>query len=110
MADILEPSKQTVSTTEQALEAKATRVSDAEVLAVERHQKINLIWERTQQFIALLCVIVAVLMSVYIVVTGAGDTSDRAYQFLTNSGLLVIGFYFGRTNHTRPTGEEKDKK
>lgn len=95
-----------VPPSESAQELQATRASDAEMLAVRRHQKINLIWEYTQQFIALLCVIAAVASSVYLVLSGKDPLAERGYQFLTNAGLLVIGFYFGRTNHTRPTGEK----
>ncbi len=82
-----------------------TRTSDAEILAVTRHQAINLIWERNQRNIALLTVVMAEGVAVYLALAGHGGAADRAFQFLTNSALLVIGFYFGRTNHTRPTGE-----
>jgi len=93
--------------TEAAQELKATRQSDAEALAVTRHQGINMIWERTQQFIALVCVLASVFSSIYLIVFGEAPLSERGFQFLTNVGLLVIGFYFGRTNHTRPTGENR---
>lgn len=98
-----------VPQSEEAQKVEATRLSDAEVLAVERKQGINLIWERTQQGLAILCVCASVFSSVYLVVFGGDPLAERGYQFLTNIGLLVIGFYFGRTNHARPTGENKDK-
>lgn len=91
--------------TPQAQEIKATRESEAEQLAVERHQNINMIWEKTQQFVAILCVMASVISSLYLIFEGKDPLAERGYQFLTNVGLLVIGFYFGRTNHTRPTGE-----
>lgn len=93
--------------TEAAQEIKATRASEAEILAVDRHQGINMKWERTQQFIAIVCVLASVAASLYLVLKGPDSLSERGYQFLTNAGLLVIGFYFGRTNHTRPTGEDR---
>lgn len=95
-----------VPPTEAAQELQATRRSDAEQLAVTRHQGINMIWERTQQDIAILCVAASVFSSVYLVVFGDEPLAERGFQFLTNVGLLVIGFYFGRTNHTRPTGKD----
>lgn len=94
-----------VPPTEAAQEVEATRKNDAEQLAVTRHQKINMVWERTQQGIAILCVAASVLSSLYLVFAGEEPLGERGFQFLTNIGLLVIGFYFGRTNHTRPTGE-----
>lgn len=96
-----------VPTSETAQELQATRYSEAEILAVQRKQKINLIWERTQQGIAIVCVSASVFSSMYLILKGKEPLSERGYQFLTNVGLLVIGFYFGRTNHARPTGEEK---
>lgn len=106
------PNKQTVHgpvvpPTEAAQELQATRASGAEILAVGRHQSINMIWERTQQFVAILCVLASVLSSVFLVFIGTDPLAEHGYQFLTNVGLLVIGFYFGRTNHTRPTGENR---
>lgn len=96
-----------VPPTEAAQELQATRLNEAEQLATARHQGINMIWERTQQFVAILCVMASVFSSLYLVITGTDPLAERGYQFLTNIGLLVIGFYFGRTNHTRPTGENK---
>lgn len=92
-----------------AQELQATRDTEAEILAVARKQGINMIWERTQQFIAILCVVSSIVMSIYLIITGDNAIPERAYQFLTNAGLLVIGFYFGRTNHARPTGENRDR-
>jgi len=72
-------------------------------------RRINIIWEVTQAVIAL-------------AVTGTGmftasqlalraDTSDAnksmaitAFLLISNTVFLVIGFYFGRTNHQRVGG------
>lgn len=97
-----------IAPSESAQEIEATRYSDAEILAVQRKQSLNLIWERTQQGLAILCVTAAVLSSVFLVVFSGDPYAERGYQFLTNIGLLVIGFYFGRTNHARPTGEKRE--
>lgn len=86
--------------------AKATRLSDAEILAVQRHQKINLIWEYTQAYTAVLVITVVLLTAAYIAITTKDDGKrTAALLFMTGLANLVAGFYFGRTNHTRPTGE-----
>lgn len=97
-----------VPPTESAQELQATRASNAEQLAVERHQKINMIWEYTQAYMAIL-VITTVLGSVtYIAITTKDDSKrDVAIAFMIGLSNLVAGFYFGRTNHTRPTGEDR---
>lgn len=66
-------------------------------------RRINLIWELTQTAIALSVIWSAVGAAVWIVVS---DTSNRlmAFLFLSNVVSIVIGFYFGRTNHQRVGG------
>lgn len=100
--------EQTVSTTEEALKAKATRLSEAEALAVKRHGKINLIWEYTQAFIANVVILTVLLTTAYLAITTTdADKRTASLLFMTGLANLVAGFYFGRTNHTRPTGENK---
>lgn len=86
--------------------AGSTIAIDARALAAERahtvasaatanRQRTNLIWERTQAAIAIgttLAYIIAQLI-------GKGLTTEG----LANAFFLVIGFYFGRTNHARPS-------
>jgi hypothetical protein len=103
-----ETSKQKVSTTEGAMKTKATRVSDAEILAVSRHQKINLIWEYTQAYMAIIVITTVLGSSTYIAISTQEDSKRNvALAFMIGLANLVAGFYFGRTNHTRPTGEDK---
>lgn len=108
-----EENKQTVRgpvqpETEAAQEIKATRLSDAEQLAVERHQKINLIWEYTQAYMAILVITTVLITCCYIAITTENDGKrTAALLFMTSLANLVAGFYFGRTNHTRPTGENR---
>lgn len=77
-------------------------------------RRVNIIWELTQAVIAL-------------AVTGTGmmtasmlalrvDTSDAnksmaitAFLLISNTVFLVIGFYFGRTNHARTGGVGGEK-
>jgi len=63
-------------------------------------RKINLIWEYTQAAIAVL--VVAANIAVVFVVT---ESELLAYAF-----FLVIGFYFGRTNHSRVGGVRLDTR
>lgn len=97
-----------VPPTEAAQEVLATRLSEAEMLAVERHQKINLIWEYTQAYVAVLVVTTVLITACYIAITTAEDSKrDVALAFMIGLTNLVAGFYFGRTNHTRPTGDNR---
>lgn len=57
-------------------------------------RRVNIIWEVTQAVIA-------------ISVTAAALTSalrSTSGELLSNAFFLVIGFYFGRTNHQRTGG------
>lgn len=64
--------------------------------ATKNRQQTNLIWERTQAAIA----IVTTLAYIVAQISGRGLTAEG----LANAFFLVIGFYFGRTNHARPSG------
>ncbi len=57
-------------------------------------RRINLIWEITQAFIALSVTVGALYAAMH------GTVSEM----LGNAFFLVIGFYFGRTNHQRVGG------
>ena len=93
---------------ESAQEIKATRASNAEQLAVERHQKINMIWEYTQAYMAILVITTVLTISCYVAITAKEDNQRvAALLFMTGLANLVAGFYFGRTNHTRPTGDNQ---
>jgi hypothetical protein len=59
-------------------------------------RKINLIWEFTQAFIAF-AVTIATLYSAVV-------SPEMLPAILGNAFFLVIGFYFGRTNHARTGG------
>ena len=70
----------------------------------QRH--INLIWEFTQAFIAGTVVSTVLLVSATLVIkeTASAENKMAAFVFLTGVANLVIGFYFGRTNHQRVGG------
>jgi len=65
-------------------------------------RRINVIWEFTQALIAT-SVVWAVLYSCVRLIGGAESRSD-ALLVLVGAFNLVIGFYFGRTNHARSGG------
>ena len=78
--------------------AKAVEVG----LTSAGQRDINRIWERTQQTIALAVVAVTLVVGGFKAVTDTGDAS--AFTLLASLANLVIGFYFGRTNHQRTGG------
>lgn len=80
--------------------SSTTAESDRHALGQRR---INLIWEITQAAIALSVIWGAMGAAVWITVK---DPANRlmAFLFLSNIVSIVIGFYFGRTNHQRVGG------
>lgn len=66
-------------------------------LRTASQRKINFVWEYTQAAIALLIVVANV---VYVFVILFVPNPPMA-AILTNAFFLVVGFYFGRTNHAR---------
>lgn len=67
-------------------------------------REVNLMWEGTQRQIALSVIIVALSVAAWLAVTSETDTKTAASVFLYGVANLVIGFYFGRTNHQRIGG------
>ena len=66
----------------------------ADRLAATRHNTINLLWEYTQALLAIVLVGATVVAEL---------VDPPVSEALRNATFVVIGFYFGRTNHTRPT-------
>jgi regulator of protease activity HflC (stomatin/prohibitin superfamily) len=95
---------------------------DAAILSSAGQRNVNLLWERTQMRIALAVVActmaanlgVVVSSGVELMLRGATMSAETAaiistqmqssLSNLSNMGMLVIGFYFGRTNHTKQGG------
>jgi len=101
--------------------AASARV-EADVLRVEDQRRISGIWERTQQVIALSVVEIALIVTSVIVATpglatilghsvpeAATAAASTGIVFLASVANLVIGIYFGRTNHTRVGGVTADR-
>lgn len=85
-----------------ALEHKPGPSEPATTAEEDRHTKmarqINLIWELSQAGIAL------GVVGANIAVAFVGEVSVSHGTMLANAFFLVIGFYFGRTNHARTGG------
>lgn len=65
---------------------------------------IDRLWERTQSIIAVAVTVATLLISGMIVLRDSPLTST-AFVLFSNAFFLVIGFYFGRTNHARSTDQ-----
>ena len=70
--------------------------------AGQRH--INVIWERTQQAIAITVTLVVSFCCVFLIWRGEDATEVPAFLLLSNVFFLVVGTYFQRTNHTKTGG------
>jgi len=79
---------------DQSLHPTTTAQED---LTTAGQRRINLIWEYTQAFIAIVVILANMVTGVLFAFRGMLDT---AYPLVLSSSLfLVIGFYFSRTNH-----------
>jgi hypothetical protein len=82
--------------------ASTTTAEQNRVTAGQRH--INVMWERTQQILAIALTVGCMAILAYIIVWGERELKLVAFAFLTNITLLVVNTYFQRTNHTRTGG------
>lgn len=72
-------------------------------------RRVNIMWESTQRFIAVTITSITVL-ALFIVAVGIRQIDDKqanALMQLVAMTLLVLGFYFSRTNHTNTGGTGK---
>ena len=67
-----------------------------------RQMRINLIWEVTQSLIALSVTTATIYTAMRLALLSPGESA--AFLLMSNSFFLVIGFYFGRTNHQKTGG------
>lgn len=65
-------------------------------------RQINRVWEYTQAVIAVSVSLATLYVAATLSVYSQGDMA--AFLLLSNAFFLVIGFYFGRTNHSRVGG------
>lgn len=85
---------------------KASQTTAEQDLKSAGQRHINLIWESNQARIALIVVVANVLYVFAVPFLPKNDPSGGT--LLANAFFLVIGFYFGRTNHAR-VGDAPDK-
>lgn len=74
----------------------------AEAKRTAGQRVINAIWECTQAVIAVSVTLATLYTAVNLALSG--NKEDAAFLLLSNAFFLVVGFYFGRTNHTRMGG------
>ncbi len=71
-------------------------------LRTAAQRKVNFIWEFTQAAIAMVVVSATLAYNFIILfVKLPTNNTEKAEVLLSNAFFLVIGFYFGRTNHAR---------
>ncbi len=68
----------------------------------QRH--INVMWERTQQVIAVSVTGATLSVCAWVIISGQLELKLLAFTLLSNVFFLVIGTYFQRTNHTKTGG------
>jgi len=65
-------------------------------------RRVNMTWELTQALIAIMVTLATLYVSAKLALRDQGQVA--AFLLLSNAFFLVIGFYFGRTNHQRVGG------
>ena len=80
----------------------ARKVAEEGDRVTHGQRRVNLIWEVTQAAIALAVTLTTLFVSTMLALRG--DIDRAATLLLSNAFFLVVGFYFGRTNHQRTGG------
>lgn len=100
------PAAATTTTVEGRVVA-APRTTEEDDRATAGQREINALWEHTQRTVALLVIGSACAVAAGLSAFGNDDAEVAAFVFLYGAANLVIGFYFGRTNHTRTGGVQR---
>jgi hypothetical protein len=90
------------STTTAEEDRSSAGSRDEVSLRTAGQRRINVIWEITQAAIALAVTGSTLYVSAALALKDQGQTA--AFLLLSNAFFLVVGFYFGRTNHQRVGG------
>jgi len=72
------------------------RTTAQQDLTSEGQRKVNLIWERTQAFVAILIVCANILVWI---MAAFRNTVANVPAGLSDALFVIVGFYYGRTNH-----------
>src|SRR3989304_1911132 len=93
----------TAATTAAGATTPAAQTSAAPPPAAEEtargRRRVNFLWEVTQSLLASVVTLTGMSMCVVVVIRGSAIP-----ELLSMSVGLIIGFYFGRTNHTAMGG------
>ncbi len=84
------------------VEEAASKLASAHEGVRMGQRRVNLIWERTQSAVAVVVVMVTMLMAAFQTVYHPGMEVPTIMSVAFGT---VVGFYFGRTNHARPSGD-----
>ncbi len=81
----------------------------ANALKAAGQRRVNILWEITQATIALLVTGTGMYTAAQLALRGDESADSKsiaitAFLLISNTVFLVIGFYFGRTNHQRTGG------
>jgi len=71
-------------------------------LVTAGQRRVNILWEITQSIIALSVTLASLFVAGSLALNGEGDKS--AFVLISNAFFLIVGFYFGRTNHQKTGG------
>jgi hypothetical protein len=72
--------------------SREARVGEAEIAAASRSNWRNMLWEYTQAALAVSLVWTCIYLSI---------AEGAVPETIRNATFVVLGFYFGRTNHAR---------
>lgn len=84
--------------------------TEQEDMVTAGQRRVNIIWEKTQRFIALGVTVATLLINMFITVAATifrAELSVTQLIGVTNLNalsMLITGFYFARTNHTNIGG------
>ncbi len=93
------PTPPTPPTPEPSQLSRTPTTTNEQDLLTASQRRVNLIWEMTQAMIAVAVTGSTLFVAGSLAVRGTQDTAP--FLLLSNAFFLVIGFYFGRTNHAR---------
>lgn len=102
----------TQTQTQTSKTADTAAESEQKALTTAGQRNVNLMWETTQAKIALAIVYVVLAVAAVLAIVGMLPWATEkqvalaitAFLLLSNLSTLVIGFYYGRTNHQRVGG------
>jgi len=81
----------------------APKTTEEEDRHTASQRRVNMVWEYTQSAVALL--VTATTLGICVALVARGN-DVMALQLMSSAFFLIIGFYFGRTNHQRVGGVE----